>query len=150
MTVSELADIATIFTAMGTLAVAFFVYQWTRQADTNQTAAQINGAWQAFNRTVISDPTLLALDASLHPYGALSAEDQRKLYFFFLWLNVADDTLRAQKKGIVDAELAEARLGNQARMTYSEREFLEAHVFPRGYQKTAIVKELRARWEAGG
>ncbi len=148
MTLTQISEFASLVTAFATLVLAFLIYRWTRLLEKNSQAQQMNHDFQEFNKLVISNDELAEIERANHPFGDLSVPDVKKMYFYFLWLNIADNTLRTRDNALIDPELADSRMSNQALVTFSDRNFIEAHVFPRGYENQKICKELRKRWKA--
>lgn len=146
MTFSEIADAASIVTAIATAIIAYRVFIWSKSTEIANQSRQTNNEWQSFNQMVLEDNELLQLEADLHPYGKLDRSGAKKMYFYFMWVNLADNTLRARKLGRIDDDLAEERLRNQALVTYLDRGFIEQHVFSRGYQRD-VCREFRERWQ---
>lgn len=145
MTLAELADSFSIVASVATVFVALWVFLWTRRNEANNQLRHGNNEMQSYNLTVLGDDRLLEMEAENHPFGEIELEDARKMYRYFLWMNVADNIRRASKAGLLDKNYAEARFTNQARIAFPDREFLEAHVFPRGYEPD-LIEAFRKRW----
>jgi hypothetical protein len=127
ITIENVADIAGIATTVITLAVAWMVYQWTRRVDENSHSRQLNLEMQAFNQMVLSDPDLLEIEANNHPpeLGKIDANEARKIYLYFCWINMADNIIRARDQGLMDQSLANARLSNLSRVLASDSKFIK-------------------------
>lgn len=146
MTLSDYADLSTIIASVATVLIAFWVFLWTKRSERNNQRRQSNNEMQTYNLAVLQDDKLLQMEADNHPYGDIGLEDARKMYQYFLWINVADSLRKAAENGLLDENVAEARFKNQARIAYPDRAFLETHVFPRGYEPD-LIEAFRKHWK---
>jgi len=145
MTLTDISDIFSIIASVATVFIALWVFLWTQRSEKNNQRRHSNNEMQTFNLAVLQDDNLLQIEADRHPFGEIGLDGARKMYQHFLWLNITDNIRKASKNGLLDKAVAEARFANQALLTYPDRDFLEKHVFPRGYE-TDFIEAFRKRW----
>lgn len=145
MTLESISDVFAIVGSVAAATIALQVYFWTRRSEKNNQRRHSNNEMQTYNLTVLQDDKLLQMEADNHPYGEIGVEDARKMYRYFVWINIADNMRKSAENNLLDRDLAQSRLDNQARIAFPDRDFLETHVFPRGYEAD-LVEAFRKRW----
>lgn len=128
--------VSQIVGAAGTVTVAVLVYIWQKRSTRAQWAATFAEQIRHFNLLVLQDDELQLLEAERHPFRGsekFDESDVRKMYRFFLLLNVAQTMHVASRAGAVDPVSYDALIRNSARMLYADREFIKTHCFVRGY-----------------
>lgn len=102
-----------------------------------------NSSWQTFNQTLINDNQLIDFERELHPCGELSRDQMKRVYFYFMRLNVAYSAYSGT--GELNESLANSALNNEANLSFPDRKFIRTHVFGRGYDKD-FADQFEARW----
>lgn len=145
MQLNDLADVFNVVGSISAAVIAYLVYQWSRRSHFINAIKEQNNEWQTVNCLVISNDDLLSLERANHPFGDISLQETKKMYFYFLVLNSDYNSWIIMKNRMSDRNLAYARLNNHANMLFNDRHFIERHVFPRGYDE-GFCWELRKRW----
>lgn len=138
--------IALVSLILSGAAIAFAAYvHWNqRKLQKHLNTRDFNSAWQGFNQTLVSNDAFVGFERVAHPYGELSEEDVKRLYFYFMRFNVAYSAFIGDKQ--LRSKLAESALKNEINVSFKDREFIKRHVFRRGYDSDFAEKFI-AGWE---
>ncbi|MFK0273259.1 hypothetical protein ACIQUG_06270 [Ensifer sp. NPDC090286] len=150
-TLEVLANVAEIVAAGATVAISWFIFDYTRKREIFESSAQIQTEWQIHNQIIMSDNYLLEMEADMHPFGEISSEQTKRMYSYFLKLNLAFNSWSGSALH-VDEKLATSTVNNTINILYSDREFIKSHVFPRGYPRsfTRMIEDKWTEMETGG
>lgn len=146
------AKIVTSFASVMVLSVsattAIYIYLWQRKSARIEATKKLNDDLREYNMLVIKTLELQELEASSHPWGdrKLEISEVKKMYYYFILLNVSYNLYAAYSIDSIDKGVYRAQLDNTANNTCADRNFIEQHVFPRGY-KEEFCKELIGRWD---
>lgn len=124
--------VSEIVGALATVVIAWLVFSYSRKRESLELTASIQRDWQQVNVAVLSSEELLAIEAKLHPFGALDVAQARSLFRHFLILNVAFSAWASRGHFSHDA-LAQSTVRDAINIVYKDREFVRNHVLPRGY-----------------
>ena len=102
-----------------------------------------NSKWQTFNQSLLADPVFIEFERNLHPFGKLSENEIKKLYFYFMRWNVV---YSAFQSGDLSKGLAQSSLNNEANISFHDRKFIYDHVFGRGYDRN-FTKMFEEKWK---
>jgi uncharacterized membrane protein len=154
LTLSDWADIARIVTSIASVLVlaasataAVLVYRWQRKLARIEATRKLNDDNRAYNLLVIENEDLQSLDAQRHRWGQLENSDVKKMFSYFILVNISYNLYEAYLNNAVDKNVYRSQLDNCANTTYLEKDFVLQHVFPRGY-KEGFCNEIKERWEA--
>lgn len=103
-----------------------------------------NEAWQLYNQTALQDEQLLSIERELHPYSNMTTGDTRRMFLYFMRFNVIYGVFSGS--GEIHRPLATSAFRNEANVSYSDREFIRKHVFPRGYD-VSFTEALEELWK---
>jgi hypothetical protein len=142
--ITQIHDVAEIASAAATVILAWLVYQFSRKQEIDKSTGDIQKEWQNHNAVVLGHPELIAMEGKLHPNGQLTDEQVRRMYLHFMTLNVCYNSWANGDE--VDRELAQSTINNSVNRMYSDREFVFAHVLPRGYP-LKFTAEIRRRMD---
>ncbi len=98
---------------------------------------------------VLSDPDLQDFEAKMHPHDDLNRSDVKKMYQYFILLNVQHSRFVSNNSKIIDEHFYIESIKNTSRMTYTDREFIENNCLKRGYPES-FANELRGEWKKIG
>ncbi len=151
MGLKDFAAIAEIITSVATVlilgtsaTVAVMLYKWHRDTAKISNNRLLNENLRHYNELMISNEQLQDLDIKRHRWGNLEKDELIMMYQYFIYLNLTQSAFKARKA--LDNEVFESQLNNAANLTYKDREFINQHVFPRGYSG-GFQSELKKRWE---
>jgi hypothetical protein len=135
----------------GTVAVAVLMYIWQRRSTRALSGTTFAEQMRHYNLLILQDEDMLRFEAERHPFGRgkgaaeFSVDDAKKMYMFFILLNIGHAQYIAHRSGALDDRAYHATMGNSANMTYPDRDFIRTHCFPRGYTPE-FRKEYEKRW----
>ena len=141
---SAASDLMNIVGAVATVVLAYFAYAYTRKREAFEATSQVQAEWQQANQLALTSPDILAIEIMGHPYGDLTEGEARKMYWYFVKLNVAFNSW-VGRLAHIDRETAQSTIDTVISSTYKDRDFIRKHVLPRGYSK-GFVQEVEAGW----
>ena len=156
MELKDWADLARIVTSFASLAVLCFtayiawsVKKWQVDAAKSNMSSQTTEHMRQYNMLVLSDPDLQDFEAKMHPHDDLNRSDVKKMYQYFILLNVQHSRFVSNNSKIIDEHFYIESIKNTSRMTYTDREFIENNCLKRGYPES-FANELRGEWKKIG
>jgi hypothetical protein len=126
--------------------VMMMVFLYDRRRSRNEGTSNFQSSMQVFNQAVLNDDDFIKYDCQLHPFGCLSEPEMKKVYYWFLAFNISYAAVQASKHKSMRSKLAKSSLANIANISFGDREFIETHVFSRGYDGD-FVKEFKTKWQ---
>lgn len=137
-------DALALFIALVALAISFFNFlrqQGNQRFIGTQT---FNSSWQSFNQVLVGDDQFIEFESQFHPFGKLTHDEVKKLYYYFMRFNVAYAAF--QGRDHFHRKLASSSLRNEANLTFRDRNFIREHVFGRGYDK-GFSDQFEENWK---
>ena len=145
MTVADwINPLVAICTALITGYIAWIAHTINKRDKTHGRFAETILNWQNLNSTAIADERILSIDAQNHPFGELSIDEARKMYWYFYFLNSARAAFGAWKADLLDDHYVNAYLNNTANVLHRDRDFVRRNCFTRGYP--TLPDEIERRW----
>ncbi|MEL7184667.1 MAG: hypothetical protein AAGK57_13590, partial [Pseudomonadota bacterium] len=111
---------------------------------TSNTISFLFERWSQLNDAILEVEEYQKFEQDMHPHGDLTADDVKKLYFYFNILNKARLSLFMVWNDDVDVKLGNTNLNLVANLLYKDRQFVRDHAFPRGY--VHLPGEIELRW----
>ena len=158
---SEWSDIAQIFGALVTLIIAILVFAWQKRQSFVDSLRELNSSWNNLNALVVQNDFMATIESENHPYGKLSIDDTKKMYFYFMIVNqgytawilnknelyssLARIVPRCLRSASDSAQYVKQFLENEALILFNDRKFVTEHVLPRGYS-VGFQQEFRDIW----
>lgn len=133
--------------ASATVVLTYVIFHWTRKAEKNEITRGIQSDWRDYNLAVLADQDLQTIEAGNHLIDGLSTFEVKKMCIYFIKLNVPCNMWIAAQNHLLDMADVDRELDNQAELMHGDIEFIETHIFPRGYDD-AFCSLLRKRWNA--
>ena len=137
-------DVATVVIAVAAIYIAYIGYSLRERQHHAQTIRFIFEGWGEFNDVILKSEEYREFETKMHPHGDVSANEIRKMYYYFGILNKARTTLFLVWMDDIDIALGNADINLIANLLYRDREFIRTHVFPRGY--VHLPSEIEKRW----
>ena len=144
--VKILAIAASVLMSLLSLCLSFIVFKRQMRHRRFELLRNLNADFQKFNQIIIDDDDFIAIESKTHPYGDLSKEQTKKMYYYFMRLNLASLAFYGEKDGHMPKNEAEAILNNEIFLMMKDRDFIEKHVFVRGYNKR-FIRYIVRRWK---
>ena len=141
---SVLRDVMDVVGAVATVALAYVAYAYTKKREAFEATSQVQAEWQQANQLALNSRDILAIEIAGHPYGELSQAEARKMYWYFVKLNIAFNSW-VGRRSYIDRETAQSTINTVINSTFNDREFIRIHVLPRGYSR-AFAQEIEAGW----
>ncbi|SMR82246.1 hypothetical protein SAMN04488030_2592 [Aliiroseovarius halocynthiae] len=136
-----------LVSAMATVVLTYVIFHWTQKAEKNEITRGIQNDWRDYNLAVLGDQDLQTIEAGNHLFEGLSSFEVKKMCIYFIKLNVPYNMWIAAQNHFLDMADVDRELDNQAALMHRDQEFIETHIFPRGYDD-AFCALLRKRWIA--
>jgi hypothetical protein len=120
--------IAAVVSAVGSIAIAWLVYAFTKQSSQMQAMRDLNSQWQAWNMAILANPELANF---IHERkkrfdgDCMSAGDERMFASLFYQLNILYDLMLAQEAGLAENEFTTALRADAQNYVFSEEEMLD-------------------------
>lgn len=143
--VAILTLVATVVSAITTITITVLIYQWSHQTGSVERSSDMNRDWIGINQLIISDPDMVEIARQAHPIGDISTFELKKIYFCFSQLNPAYTSWINARTKAAFGSVPRSVLEGQAIATFRYRDFIEMHVFPRGYDPD-FKQDLRKLW----
>lgn len=144
MNIEQWGVVAEIIGSLGTVALAIIVIIINRNYEKQKIDHDMQHWWHTHNSSVLSDPDLLEIEAKLHPYGDITAEDVKRMYLHFMKLNIALNCWSSSS--LADNEIKEETIHNCVETTFKDKDFVIEHVLRRGYPRD-FSEEIKHRYE---
>lgn len=119
--------------------IMLLVFLNDRRRSRNEGTSNFQSSMQIFNQAVLNDDEFIKYDCQLHPFGDLSEQEIKKVYFWFLAFNISYAAAQASKHKSMRSKLAKSSLTNIANLSFGDRNFIEKHVFTRGYDNEFVL-----------
>lgn len=136
MDLESISQLFQIIDASGTAFLAIIVILINRRHEKQKIDHEMQNWWQSRNETVILDPHLLNIEAKLHPYEDLSAEDIKRMYLHFMTLNIALNSWSSKYLG--DRYIINATILSCINITYMDRDFIIKNILTRGHPEDFV------------
>ncbi len=153
LNLDDWVKIAKIVTSVGSVLIlaisTWIAYSiWKLQRDLARSSAISLHVEQMrhWNLLVLENTDLQEFESNHHSWGELSRNEVKKMYRFFILLNVLHSQFSAYQIKAIDENVYSSVLKNIANMTYSNSDFIEKNCFNRGYPDS-FKNELRKAWE---
>ncbi|MGH1439399.1 MAG: hypothetical protein ACRBBR_04730 [Cellvibrionaceae bacterium] len=118
MELEDWANIARIITSIASLAVLCFtayiawsVKKWQIDAAKSNVSSQTTEHMRQYNMLVLSDPDLQDFEAKTHPFKDLSRNNIKKMYRYFILLNVQHSRFIANRTNRVTEPIGSDSIG---------------------------------------
>ncbi|CAN7149055.1 hypothetical protein [Devosia sp. LjRoot3] len=142
--ISTISDVMEIVGAIATVVLAYVVYAYTKKREAFEATSQVQTEWQHANELALTNPEILSIEIAGHPHGELSEADARKMYWYFVKMNIAFNSW-VGRLAYIDQATAQSTIDTVINSTFRDRDFIRTHVLPRGYSKT-FAREIEAGW----
>jgi len=149
---SAISGVSAVVSAIGSIAIAWMVYRFTKQTGKMQAMKDINSQWQIWNMAIISNPEVAEFinrRKKITDGGCMSADEERMFASVFYQVNILYDLMLAQEAGLVDDEFTSALREDAQNYVFSEKEMVDRIMDGRwGYPDRFLLQmkeALRAR-----
>jgi hypothetical protein len=132
--------------AIGTIGIAYIVYRWAKKTENANATREAQNEWQQYNQLVLTNPDVAQVDRNLHQHGDISAEDHRKMFVYFMILNMGLNIWISKQNKLIRPDIAVSINKNISSLLHKDKDFIEQHVFPRGYPDL-FAELLREHWQ---